>query len=281
MVKCCLREDRELLQKQEQGNKVYEIRGVPADLGGGSEEDKAVLVVVRDITMDEANSKQLLLSSKMAAIGQLAAGMAHQIRNPLGIIRNQSYILRKSSESQTQISKSLNYIDDSVKRASEIIDNVMNYWRVSKEETRQINLKEFLNSVILLQADEITKKAINTIINCDDDLIINVDEEALKHIMLNLVTNGIDAMEKGGTLTLEGVKEAERIVLSCHDTGCGIPDENMQYLFNPFFTTKEPGKGTGLGLFIVYSEVERIGGNLDVKSKVGEGTVFTVTIPLG
>lgn len=281
LVKCCLREDRELLQKQEQGNKVYEIRGVPADLGGGSEEDKAVLVVVQDITMDEANSKQLLLSSKMAAIGQLAAGMAHQIRNPLGIIRNQSYILRKSSESQTQISKSLNYIDDSVKRASEIIDNVMNYWRVSKEETRQINLKEFLNSVILLQADEITKKAINTIINCDDDLIINVDEEALKHIMLNLVTNGIDAMEKGGTLTLEGVKEAERIVLSCHDTGCGIPDENMQYLFNPFFTTKEPGKGTGLGLFIVYSEVERIGGNLDVKSKVGEGTVFTVTIPLG
>ena len=161
LVSCCLREGRELLRKEEQGNQVYELRGVPADLGSdeeGGRENKAVLVVVRDITMDEANSRQLLLSSKMAAIGQLAAGMAHQIRNPLGIIRNQSYILRKNGGDSPQTSRSLNYIDDSVKRASDIIDNVMNFWRISRDEIRTIKLHDFLQSVLLLQAEGIAKK---------------------------------------------------------------------------------------------------------------------------
>lgn len=287
LVSCCLREGRELLRKEEQGNQVYELRGVPADLGSdeeGGRENKAVLVVVRDITMDEANSRQLLLSSKMAAIGQLAAGMAHQIRNPLGIIRNQSYILRKNGGDSPQTSRSLNYIDDSVKRASDIIDNVMNFWRISRDEIRTIKLHDFLQSVLLLQAEGIAKKKLKTVINCSDELLFEADEEALKHILHNLVANSIDAMEQGGTLTLEGTlkdKKAGRVLIRCRDTGCGISAENMQNLFNPFFTTKEPGKGTGLGLFIVYSEVQRIGGRLDVKSKEGRGTEFTVDIPVG
>lgn len=280
-----LRRDETLIRKNSTGREVYELRSVPTKYYEKGEPQDAVLLVVRDITLDEANSQQLLQTSKMVAIGQLAAGMAHQIRNPLGIIRTQSYIMRNGHRDDESLKKSLDYVDESVKRASEIIDNVMNFWRVSDDRKTEFSVREQLQSVLLLQEKTLSNAGIEAEIICDDKLRLCCSEDALKHILHNLISNAIDAMEGGGKLTISAVKAADqaadRVEISCEDTGCGISEQNMQNLFNPFFTTKEPGKGTGLGLFIVYSEVEKIGATIEVYSREGEGTRFVIKIPSG
>jgi len=276
-----LRRNDTVLRKVQMENEIYEVRSVPAGFEEGGTTRQAVLMIVRDITLDEANSQQLLQTSKMVAIGQLAAGMAHQIRNPLGIIRTQSFIIRNGRREDEKLQKSLNYIDDSVKRASEIIDNVMNFWRVSDDAQTEFSVRAQLESVVLLQEKEFSNAGITVDICCDPSLRLCSSADALKHILHNLVSNAVDAMEGGGRLTLSAVRDGSRVELRCEDTGCGISEKNMQNLFNPFFTTKEPGKGTGLGLFIVYSEVEKVGGTIDVHSKEGEGTRFVIRIPDG
>ena len=276
-----LRRKDTIIRKVQMENDIYEVRSVPTSFYEGDTPRQAILMIVRDITLDEANSQQLLQTSKMVAIGQLAAGMAHQIRNPLGIIRTQSFIIRNGRREDEKLQKSLNYIDDSVKRASEIIDNVMNFWRVSDDTQTEFSVRAQLESVVLLQEKEFSNAGITVDICCDPALHLCSSADALKHILHNLVSNAVDAMEGGGRLTLSAVRDGNRVELHCEDTGCGISEKNLQNLFNPFFTTKEPGKGTGLGLFIVYSEVVKVGGTIDVHSKEGEGTRFVIRIPDG
>ena len=276
-----MKESKPVVQKVQADHAVYEIRSVPASLSEESALHPAVLLMVRDITLDEVNSQKLLQSSKMIAIGQLAGGMAHQIRNPLGVIRTQSYIIRNSHREDSALSKSLDYVDDSVKRASEIIDNVMNFWRVSDDTQTEITIRRLLESVVLLQEKDFSTAGIRVDIDCEENLRLVSSEEALKHILHNLVANSVDAMPQGGSLYLQAYREDDFVVLRCSDTGCGISEKNRGHLFNPFFTTKETGKGTGLGLFIVYSEVEKLGGNIEVKSREGEGTTFLIHIPQG
>lgn len=284
-----LEANRVLVRKADVGSEIYEVRCVPTVFTEENTSRRAVLVVIRDITVDEASSRQLLQSSKMIAIGQLAAGMAHQIRNPLGVIRNQSFIIRNRWKGEKSLFTSLDYIDDSVKRASETIDNVMNFWRVSDEWKQEVPVKELLESVVKLQEKSVASFGIEVEIQCSDDLQLTVSEDALKHIMHNLVSNSIDAMEEGagssrdggGKLWIKASREDDVVEIRCEDNGCGISEANLQNLFNPFFTTKAPGKGTGLGLFIVYSEVEKLGGTISVTSKEKVGTSFVIRIPDG
>lgn len=276
-----LQQEKPVMKKVQMDNCIYEIRSVPASFSEESTRHHAVLLMVRDITVDEASSQKLLQSSKMIAIGQLAGGMAHQIRNPLGIIRTQSFIIRNSHREDAALNKSLDYVDDSVKRASEIIDNVMNFWRVSDDTQTEIPVRQLLESVVLLQEKDFVSSGIQVEIDCNPALLLVSSEDALKHILHNLVANSVDAMEHGGRLTLRGRKDGNFVELACEDTGCGISEKNRSNLFNPFFTTKEPGKGTGLGLFIVYSEVEKLGGTIEVTSREGEGTAFLIRVPQG
>ncbi len=279
-----LRRNETVIRKVQMENEIYELRSVPTRFNEGDTPRQAVLMVVRDITLDEANSQQLLQTSKMVAIGQLAAGMAHQIRNPLGIIRTQSFIIRNGRREDDNLQRSLNYIDDSVKRASEIIDNVMNFWRVSDEKQTDFSVREQMESVVLLHEKEFSNAGVSVEICCGEEVRLYSSADALRHILHNLVSNAIDAMDVmdgGGRLTLSALRDGGRVEIRCEDTGCGISEKNLQNLFNPFFTTKEPGKGTGLGLFIVYSEVEKVGGTIDVYSREGEGTRFVIRIPDG
>ena len=276
-----LQKEKSVIKKVQMDNCIYEIRSVPTSFSEKSTRHHAVLLMVRDITVDEASSQKLLQSSKMIAIGQLAGGMAHQIRNPLGIIRTQSFIIRNSHRDDRALNKSLDFVDDSVKRASEIIDNVMNFWRVSDDTLTEIRVRQLLESVVLLQEKDFSSAGIQVDIDCDASLLLVSSEDALKHILHNLAANSVDAMEHGGRLCLKAEKDGGFVALSVEDTGCGISEKNKNHLFNPFFTTKEPGKGTGLGLFIVYSEVEKLGGTIEVTSREGEGTTFLIRVPQG
>ena len=281
MIAETLKGEKPVVRKVQVEHAVYEMRSVPASFSEESTIHPAVLLVVRDITLDEISSQKLLQSSKMIAIGQLAGGMAHQIRNPLGVIRTQSYIIRNRHREDTVLNKSLDYVDDSVKRAGEIIDNVMNFWRVSDDTQTEIPIRRLLESVVLLQEKDFTTAGIRVEIDCEETLRLVSGEEALKHILHNLVSNSVDAMPQGGRLQLRAYREENSVLFICSDTGCGISKKNQRHLFNPFFTTKEPGKGTGLGLFIVYSEVAKLGGNIEVKSREGKGTTFLIHIPQG
>jgi len=137
-----------------------------------------------------------------------------------------------------------------------------------------------VQKLIELHTDAIHKNNISVRVesNIKEEFQLNLG--SLEHILLNLISNAIDAMENGGILLISTCEENENIVIVCEDNGCGINENDINNIYNPFFTTKELGKGTGLGLFIVYSEVEKLNGKIDVKSKIGEGTRFTITIPL-
>ena len=279
IVHDCLKEDREITVKRQTGARFYEIKAAPTSITDITGDEKAVLVVVRDITLDEINDKKLLQNSKMAAVGQLAAGMAHQIKNPLGVIRTQSYLLRRGKGEDEYVTNSLDYIDDSVKRAASIIDNVMNFWRMSDDTIEEVKVKEFFESLKALNEGSFKRKKASLNISVKDDLVIRSYPESLKHIFHNLISNGLDALDEGGRVDITADDYPEGIIVKVKDNGCGIDEENLKNLYNPFFTTKEPGEGTGLGMFVIYSEVEKIGGTVEVSSEVGKGTEFRVMIP--
>lgn len=267
----------EVMRKVQAEGKIYEIRVFRIE----SPADKQMaMITIKNITEEEIQNKHLLQTSKMIAVGQLAAGMAHQIRNPLGIIRTHSYIIRQQTDSE-QILKSLAYIDESVKRSGRIVDNVMNFWRISDIKGGRFSVKQLITGIVDLEMSGIKKKQIQMDISCDENLIFLTNQESLKHILINLIQNAADAVSEplGKIFILARLDEADMLEICCNDNGCGIKEEDMGNLFNPFFTTKDPGKGTGLGLYIVYSEVENLGGTIEVESKEGEGACFTVKLP--
>lgn len=266
----------EVMRKVQAEGKIYEIRVFRIE----SPADKQMaMITIKNITEEEIRNKHLLQTSKMIAVGQLAAGMAHQIRNPLGIIRTHSYIIRQQTDSE-QILKSLAYIDESVRRSGRIVDNVMNFWRISDIKGGRFSVKQLITGIVDLEMSGIKKKQIQMDISCDENLIFSTNQESLKHILINLIQNAADAVSGplGKIFISARLDEADMLEIRCNDNGCGIK-EDMGNLFNPFFTTKDPGKGTGLGLYIVYSEVENLGGTIEVESKEGEGACFTVKLP--
>lgn len=275
---CCMVDETLKMQKTIKkevmsGNDIYEIT---CQILRGAED--TVLISIKNITIEKINKNQMLQTNKMIAIGQLAAGMAHEIRNPLGIIRTQSYLLRLSENDETA-SKSLDFIDSSVNRASSIIENILSFSRLTGNKKEFVNIKEIIQKIIEMHNDIIKKENIKVHMECRIEEMLNLSTESIEHIVLNLISNAVDAMEHGGELKINACLDEGSIIIVCEDTGCGIDESNINNIFNPFFTTKELGKGTGLGLFIVYSEVEKMGGKIEVSSKVGEGTRFTITIP--
>lgn len=241
---------------------------------------KYVLIFLFDITNEKISANKLLQANKMLAIGELAAGIAHEIRNPLGIIRNHSYIIKNSNNNWDIVNKSLGYIDSAVARASRIIDNLLNFSRISGDYVESTNMYSFIENILELQNKTMQKHNIEYEIICNKGMTVIINQESLKHILINLISNAIDAIENGGKITIKAYEDGNNLAIECTDTGIGIAKENLEKIFNPFYTTKEPGKGTGLGLYIVYNEVKKLNGDITVESVLGEGTKFKVVIPL-
>ena len=238
------------------------------------------LIMLNDVSRAKAAERQMLQDNKMIAVGQLAAGVAHEIRNPLGLIRNYSYVLKNSDINNEKVrNKALDVIESSVEKSGNIINNLLNFSRISSNKWEEVILFDFLSSIISLENDILRRSNIHVDLECESNIKLKTITESLEIIIVNLISNAIDAMDNGGNIHISCYMERDIIVLKFSDTGTGIPKGIIENIFNPFFTTKKSGDGTGLGLYIVYSEIQKLGGDIQVESEINEGTCFTMSIP--
>ena len=242
-----------------------------------NQQNFSYLMMIEDITDKKISEARMLQENKMAAVGQLATGVAHEIRNPLGLIRNYAFVVKKSPNNQHNIQQAIEVIEDSVDKASMIIDNLLNFSRLSNEVVVKVALKPFLEKLIELSEKRLSRNRVvcNLIL---EDLVMDVKEESLKHILINLINNAADAMPHGGNLTIWLYKKGTQARMHIIDTGKGMTKETLSRLYEPFFTTKPVGQGTGLGLYIVFNEIEKMNGKINVISKAGKGTTFKIQL---
>jgi two-component system NtrC family sensor kinase len=246
---------------------------------------------VHDRTAElEETQAQLLQSEKLASLGKLSASVAHEINNPLmGIltfIRMFQGWVKKDvfpAEKVEEFQQSLEVMGRETMRISKIVRNLLAFSRRSKLDRQEHDINELLQQCIEILGHQLTLQEIQVEISLADDLPrLHVDGGQIQQAIMNLVINASEAMGRGGTLTLRSALDARREAISIQviDNGPGITPEIMDKLFDPFFTTKEVGKGTGLGLPVSYGIVRNHGGSIEVHSTPGEGTEFTVHLPL-
>lgn len=270
-------ENRSSIEKEvEYQTRKFKVRTYLLDKISNTKE--RVLIMMEDITDLKLAEQRMLQSSKMAAVGQLAAGIAHEIRTPLGIIRNYTYLLRRVEDDEDK-REAIDTIENSVTRANKIIDNLLNFSRLSDNKVHNIKVKDFISTLYELNQKSLKQKQIEFKLYVEKDLEVELYSESLKHILLNLFSNATDAMKQGGILKAQAFKSNDNIIIEVSDTGIGMDAFTQMHLFDPFYTTKQVGKGTGLGLFIVYNEVQKMEGTIRVESKRSEGSKFIVTLP--
>jgi len=224
--------------------------------------------------------EQLRRADRMSALGQLSAGMAHEIRNPLGAIQGAVEILRDDYDPQDAKYEFIQILLKETARLNKIVQEFLGFAKPKQPDFQQADVNEELLSVLVLTAQEARKSGITVDKRLDPSVgKQRLDAGLLKQAFLNLILNALQAMPQGGVLTVESGLSNGMIVVRIADTGVGITEENRKRLFSPFFTTKK--SGTGLGLAITYRIIENHQGTIDVASEPGKGTTFTVKIPVG
>lgn len=225
---------------------------------------------------------QLIQTEKLASVGQLAAGVAHEINNPLGTIVLYSHLLLKQLHEADPARDDIQFIIAEAERCRTITSSLLNFARQGKLVVAEIGAEELIESIVAMLQHREQFAAIDIVTDIAPDLPpLFIDVDQMKQVLLNLAMNACEAMTDGGTLTL-GVCAGEsprEITIRVTDTGIGIPKENMSRLFTPFFTTKQIGKGTGLGLPIAYGIIKLHHGAITVQSEVMKGTTFRITMP--
>lgn len=228
------------------------------------------------------NSLPLHLSQmeKMAAIGQLSSSVAHEMRNLLGMIRTAAFnIDRAVNKNDRSVKNNLEIITRSVGRAREFIDNLLNLSCVPRGREEVMDVCEVVDNLLTLFSKEFEWHHIRLERRYDKLPRFRIDCHALQECLLNLILNAIQSMEKEGTITIEIAPWQKGIRIQVEDTGCGIPPENLQRIFDQFYTTKKNDQGTGLGLTIARNLAIELGGEITVESEIGKGSRFTIDLP--
>ncbi|MCD4719397.1 MAG: hypothetical protein K8S13_06005 [Desulfobacula sp.] len=233
---------------------------------------------------DDENRKliqqQLLHADRLASIGQLAAGVAHELNEPLGNILGLAQLSLKLSELPGQAKNDLGKIEECAIYSREIIKKLMDFSRQSSLSKEKINLSEVIdNSITFLEARCI-KNGIEIVRQYTENITITADPNQIKQVITNLTINATQAMKNGGKLIISTRKDSKNAILSIEDTGIGISGDNISKTFLPFFTTKDVGEGTGLGLSVVYGIIQNHNGDIKVSSEPGKGTIFQICLPL-
>jgi len=232
---------------------------------------------------------QLIISDRLAALGKMAAGIGHEINNPLAVmfqITGWMKDLLQEEDPQKcrhyeEYEVALEKLDAHIKRARTVVHNMLAYAGRLGPRAVRADINEILSRAIAVLENYARINNIEIQKDFSADVpSIRVDPEQLEQVFFNFISNAIDAIEKEGTIHIEtGVAESQ-IVIHITDDGPGIPEEDRERIFDPFFTTKITGKGTGLGLWVNYSLIQKMGGAIQLQSEPGKGTTFTVSLPI-
>lgn len=261
----------------------YEVQAYPFPSARGSE--NAVVLHYRDTTEERRLQQELVQQEKMAAIGMLAGGVAHEINNPLGGILAFTQLLMRDFEKGESVHDDLAEIERAALRCKKIVADLLDFSRLSSgKEKSSVALGPLFESVFGFLKRELLSHNIQ--LSCDigaDIPTIWGNANRLQQVFLNFLTNAVQAMPKGGEVRVRvaGDPKTRTVLVSICDTGSGIAKEHLSKIFDPFFTTKDPGSGTGLGLSISYRIIREHGGTIQVESDAHQGTRFYLRFPFG
>jgi PAS domain S-box-containing protein len=254
-----------------------------APLQSKTAEIEGTLIAIEDVTERIHLEEQLQQNDKLSSIGLLAAGVAHEVNTPLAGISSYSQMLMQQIPETDPRHQLLQKIHRQTSRASSIVNNLLNFSRVSDARLAPVDLNRVLDDTIQLLEAQLRNTEIEVVRAYADALPLAAGNAAkLQQVFMNLILNARDAMPGGGKLeiTTATATDFEALRISFRDTGSGIAPEHLAKIYDPFFTTKQIGKGTGLGLAVSYGIVRDHGGDIVVESKLGEGTTFHISLPL-
>ena len=235
----------------------------------------------REAQLRQATRQQVTRAEKLASIGRLAAGVAHEINNPLTGVLTFAHLLRDKSNMEPQDVKDLDLIIHETTRAADIVRGLLDFSRERPTLMEELDLNDVVNRTVRLIANQQKFERIVIENVLQDNLpAVRGDMNQLQQALLNLTLNACAAMPQGGRLTIATSASDGKVVMKVSDTGCGIKEEDLDRIFEPFFTTQPIGKGTGLGLSVTYGIIQQHGGTLEVESTPGHGTTFTIALPL-
>ena len=258
-------------------------------------------IVRRMEEMDQERDKlngQLIRASRLVELGEMAAGFAHEINNPLQIIKNEQALMDvmltelkdegqlQESESLTEVEDSMRQIDLQITRCAEITQAILKFGRQSDPVPEDLDLRRFIPEVLNMVANKASVNGIALSQEVSEDLpIVHGDSGQLQQVLINLFNNAIDAIvsrhgSKGGEMVVNARRDkGGKVCIRVSDNGCGITPQNQKKIFSPFFTTKPVGKGTGLGLSVCYGIIDNMGGTIEINSEKGVGTTFMIALP--
>lgn len=258
-------------------------RSVDAEVSAArfvDEEGPAILVMLRDISERKRLQEQLRKTERIAELGTVASGMAHEIGTPMNVILGRAeYLMDRVTDEP--IKKGLQTIITQVERITRVMNQLLSFARRKIPERCALDLRQVVEDSLEMFHERLARSRIQLEMPLADPCpMVLADADQMSQVMINLVMNAVHAMPDGGTLRVGLASEPQMVRLTVADTGHGIPREMIKKIFDPFFTTKEFGKGTGLGLTVVKGIIEEHQGSIAVDSREGMGTTFTILLPM-
>jgi histidine kinase len=274
------------------GTLFVNIRVSPSEYPG----EKVFLVTTSDITERLETEQQLIQASKMATLGEMATGVAHELNQPLAVIKTASRFFMKKIRNNEKIRDDIlltmaEEIDAYVDRATKIINHMRQFGRKSDITLEKVQVNALLKKALEILGQQLTVRGIEVVWNLEQDLpLIMADSDRLEQVFINLLINARDAIDerwqsqshqKGEkVIRLKTRSQAKEITVEVHDSGTGIPEAILERIFEPFFSTKKVGQGTGLGLSISYGIIQDCNGSIRAVNRNGEGTAFIIKFPI-
>ncbi|MEW5910683.1 MAG: ATP-binding protein, partial [Thermodesulfobacteriota bacterium] len=238
---------------------------------------------MKDITQRKRMERQLLQTDKLASLGQLSAGVAHEINNPLGLILGYTRLILKGIDTQTELATDLKTIEKHAVNCKRIVEDLLKFSRSTDTSKSASDLNELLNDVISVVESSFRLEDVQIIRNFSNALpLLILDPNKMKQVFMNLIMNARQAIHDNGILTVSTgiVSDPEKVLISFSDNGSGISPDIIHRIFDPFFTTKPTGMGTGLGLSVSYGIIKDHDGDIQVESIKGQGSTFRIYLHL-